>query len=109
MKNLRSDPTLSEIQDYVRITEVERGFSGQSSVEKCLLLGEEIGELFKAVRTTTAIGVDPQSLVTDVAEELADVLNFVFAIANRYSIDLAAAYIEKESRNSTRKWVAKEQ
>ena len=42
---LKSDPTLGDFQDYVRKLEDERGFTDQSAIEKCLLLGEELATL----------------------------------------------------------------
>ncbi len=30
--------------------EIDRGFTEQNILQKCLMLGEEVGELFKAIR-----------------------------------------------------------
>ena len=49
MPHLVIKPTLSEFQNYVTELETERGFEHQTIIDKCLLLGEEVGELFKAV------------------------------------------------------------
>lgn len=38
---LKNKPTLRDYQDYVVDLELERGFSDQNAIEKCLLLGEE--------------------------------------------------------------------
>ena len=48
MPELTKNPTLKEFQKYVEELENERGFSHQTIIDKCLLLGEEVGELFKA-------------------------------------------------------------
>jgi hypothetical protein len=48
MSNLKSEPTLTDIQLYIAELEVERGFANQDVLKKCLMLGEEVGELFKA-------------------------------------------------------------
>jgi NTP pyrophosphatase (non-canonical NTP hydrolase) len=95
-------PTIQQLQEYVAQAEIDRGFADQSAVQECLLLGEEIGELFKAVRASSGIKVDATSTATSVGEELADILNFVVAIANRFQIDLETAYRDKEQRNSSR-------
>ena len=95
---------MAELQHYVGLCEGERGFSGQNSLEKCLLLGEEVGELFKAVRKATGLKTDPVSPISHVGEELADILNYLLAIANRFDIDLDAAFAEKERVNRARSW-----
>lgn len=109
MPALSTNPTIKELQAYVAAIEVERSFADQSVVQKCLLLGEEVGELFKAVRTCSGIGVDPRSSRHAVADELADVLIFLIAIANRVDVDLATAFLEKEARNSDRVWQLQDQ
>ena len=45
-----SDATLKNLQRYVTELEHERGFIHQTTIEKCLLMGEEMGEIFKAIR-----------------------------------------------------------
>lgn len=97
-------PTLQDLQVYVSQLETERGFDTQSLRDKCLLLGEEVGELFKAVRKTEGLTVDPNSEIGDVAHELADILIFLCAIANRCDIDLEAAFRAKEVLNHHRTW-----
>jgi NTP pyrophosphatase (non-canonical NTP hydrolase) len=57
--------------------ERERGFSDETALEKCLLLGEELGELFKAVRKRLGIKTDTQWKESTVEDELADILTFV--------------------------------
>ena len=104
MTELRRGFSLSELQAYVHICEAERGFAGESSLEKCLLLGEEVGELFKAVRKASGMKIDPDSSVSQVSEELADILNYLLAIANRFGIDLDAAFADKERTNRFRSW-----
>ncbi|MBU8893606.1 MAG: hypothetical protein KOO66_12580 [Bacteroidales bacterium] len=102
---LKSNPTLKDYQDYVKNLELERGFEHQDVLQKCLLLGEEVGELFKAVRKMQSIRIDKQnSKITSVEEELADILIYVCAIANRYNIDLEKAFLDKEEVNKKRVW-----
>jgi NTP pyrophosphatase (non-canonical NTP hydrolase) len=50
MPELTKNPNLSNFQNYVAELESECGFANQTIIDKCLLLGEEVGELFKAVR-----------------------------------------------------------
>ncbi|MFC2082865.1 MazG nucleotide pyrophosphohydrolase domain-containing protein [Candidatus Bipolaricaulota bacterium] len=105
MPQLDNHPTLADFQAYVVELEVERGFGDQSSRDKCLLLGEEVGELFKAVRKIEGLKVDAESQFGMISEELADIFIYVCAIANRYSIDLEAAFREKEAINHQREWI----
>jgi NTP pyrophosphatase (non-canonical NTP hydrolase) len=60
---LLPDATLADVQTYVSQLEVERGFNDESVMQKCLLLGEEVGELFKAVRKTHA-GITTRASMT---------------------------------------------
>ena len=102
---LKDDPTLKDFQGYVQELEKERGFEKQDVIQKSLLLGEEIGELFKAIRKMEAIGIDKKnSKITTVEEELADILIYTCSIANRYNIDLEKAFREKEEVNKERVW-----
>jgi NTP pyrophosphatase (non-canonical NTP hydrolase) len=84
--------------------EDERGFSHRDVVQQCLLLGEEVGELFKAVRKHTRMRVETTSVTGTVDEELADVLIYLCAIANRLDISLDEALRKKEAHNETRTW-----
>ena len=101
---LKENPVLSDFQDYVKQLEEERGFSKQNAVEKCLLLGEEIGELFKAIRKSANLKTDVNAKVSAIDEELADIFIYLCSIANRYNIDLEKAFREKEEINKTRVW-----
>ncbi|MCU4175606.1 MazG nucleotide pyrophosphohydrolase domain-containing protein [Carboxylicivirga sp. N1Y90] len=101
---LREKPTLKDYQEYVNMLEVQRGFIDQDVIVKGLLLGEEIGELFKAIRKTNKIKTDINANVGSVKEELADILIYLCSIANRYDIDLEEAFREKEEINKKRVW-----
>jgi len=104
MPELRSNPTLADFQRYVTQLEQERGFAEQSLLDKCLLLGEEVGELFKAIRKSEGLLIDEDSAVGEIGEELADILIYLCAIANRTGLDLETAFRSKEERNHTRTW-----
>ena len=104
MLKLLNNPTLSDFQKYVEELEIERGFSDQSARDKCLLLGEEVGELFNAVRKSEGLKIDKTSDFGNISEELADILIYLCSIANRYQIDLEKAFREKEEINKRRVW-----
>ena len=99
-----SHATLSNLQIYVDELEKERGFKKETILQKCLLLGEEVGELFKAIRKTEKIGIDNNSQVFNIEEEIADILIYLCAIANRCNIDMEQAFRTKEEINKKRKW-----
>lgn len=104
MPILKTKPTLKDIQEYVIELEKERGFSEQTVLQKCLMLGEEVGELFKAIRKQQNIKIDSNSKFGTIDEELADILIFICSIANRNEIDLEKAFRDKEEINKTRIW-----
>ena len=95
---------LWQLQQEVRKFEVENGFAEQSATIKCLLLGEEVGELFKAIRLKSGVGVDVESTQRVVGEELADVFILLLALANRYELDLGDEMMMKLAANRNRTW-----
>lgn len=105
MLPLEKSSALQDLQRYVLEMEEERGFSSRGVVQQCLLLGEEVGELFKAVRKHEKMRTGTTSITGTVDEELADVLIYVCAIANRLGVNLEDALRRKEAVNETRAWV----
>ena len=105
MLPLEKSFALHDLQRYVMEMEEERGFTNRGVVQQCLLLGEEVGELFKAVRKHEKMRTSTTSITGTVDEELADVLIYVCAIANRLGVDLEEALRRKEALNETRVWV----
>jgi len=104
MPNLKEKPTLKDIQKYVGELEKERDFTKDTVLKKCLMLGEEIGELFKSIRKSEKIKIDHNSKFGSVDEELADIIIFICSIANRFKIDLEKAFRDKEEINKKRIW-----
>ncbi len=105
MPELNSQPTLADFQKYVEQLEKERGFAKQTTIDKCLLLGEEIGELFKAVRKAEGLLIDENSNFSEIGDELSDIFIYLCAIANRKNIDLESAFRNKEEKNKQRTWI----
>jgi len=104
---LKQNPTLGDIQAYVSILEQERGFDKTTTnIQSALQLGEEVGELFKAIRKAEKMRVDTNSKFTSIEEELADILIYVSALANRYGVNLEEAFRAKEEINKKRVWSA---
>jgi NTP pyrophosphatase (non-canonical NTP hydrolase) len=102
--NLTPTPTLNEWQTYMRDMCLERGFVNDSLHQECLLLGEEVGELFKAVRKTTGVNIDPSSKASTIADELADIFIYLCCIANMSGVNLEQAVRAKEEVNKQRTW-----
>lgn len=101
---LKNNPTFRDFQEYVKELEDDRGFADQNAIEKCLLLGEEMGELFKAIRKSVNLKMDINSNVGSVKEEIADMVIYLCSIANRFEIDIELAFREKEEINKLREW-----
>lgn len=78
---LKENPTLKDYQKYVTDLEIERGFQDEDVIQKCLLLSEELGELYEAV-----INHDP--LYGSINEELADIIIMLCTVANRFGVNL---------------------
>jgi NTP pyrophosphatase (non-canonical NTP hydrolase) len=104
MPTLPDNPAMHDFQAYARQMEEERGFTDGTPLEQCLLLGEEVGELFKAVRKCSGIKTDEQRDCGSVDLELADILIYTCCLANRFNIDLEQAFRKKEEINKQRTW-----
>lgn len=105
--HLKDNPTLKDIQQYVAEMEIERGFTNITILETYLLLIEEVGELAKCIRKSphTSMCTDStRQYQENAAEEIADVIIVLTAIANRMNVDLEAAFREKEEINKKRIW-----
>ncbi|MCX6824493.1 MAG: pyrophosphohydrolase [candidate division SR1 bacterium] len=101
---LKETPTLGDFQKYVRELEEERGFTDKTILQKCLMLGEEMGELFQAIRKEENITIDHNSKFGTIEEELADIIIYICSIANSYDINLEEAFRKKEEVNKKRTW-----
>jgi len=107
MDELPSNPTLGDLQRYIAARCKERGWDKHSDIEKLMFLTEEVGEVAKEVRRMTGKHGYKRPENTDhLGEELADVLNFVFDIANSNDIDLEKAFRAKWDTVATRIWEA---
>jgi NTP pyrophosphatase (non-canonical NTP hydrolase) len=103
-KGLPAGATLGQLQRYIEGEAKKRGFGDQTALQKCLILGEEVGELFKAVRKEEKMPIGAHSKVGTISEELADVLMYVCTIASFYGVDLEQAFRAKDKIHSKRVW-----
>lgn len=79
-----------------------------------LLLIEEVGELAKAIRKIKRLHEEKNNPAKpqlsevqrreNLGDEFADVLAYLFDLANRFDIDLDMAYRKKMSDNTKRQW-----
>lgn len=99
MFKLKENQLLKDLQEYILETGVELWFDKLSATQRCLMLWEEVWELFKSVRKYEKIKIDKDSKVDSIEDELADILKQVCAVANYFQIDLEKAFIEKEKKN----------
>lgn len=105
-----TDP-LRALQHHVGKLCTHFGWDKASNGEVFLLFMEEIGELAKAIRNHDRLfeekgkaSKDEATLKADLEEEFADILSYLFDLANRYKVDLAKAYSAKTEANFTRNW-----
>ena len=106
-ENLKSNSTLSDIQNYIEKILQLRGLSNQTVRDKLLLLTEEVGELTKAVRKNlSGASIDPDRInnYDSVESEIADVLIVLISVANVLNIDVFKSLKDKEKVNINRKW-----
>ncbi len=103
-KGLPARATLGQLQRYIEREAKRRGFGHQTPLQKCLILGEEMGELFKAIRKEEKMPIGEHSKVGTISEELADVLMYVCTIASYYGVDLEQAFRAKDKVHSRRVW-----
>lgn len=107
MITLREDASMREYQDYIRQLDALHGWQEADIVRKCFLMGEEVGEVFSAIRALDGLASDDPrrpAAVAHAGEEIVDVFNYLLALANRLDIDVEAAFREKNRRNQLRRW-----
>src|SRR6185437_3106172 len=101
LPTLQSEPTLPDIQTYIKDMIHHRGFDGESLQDVFIMLTEEVGELAKSLRKfhgTTRIATD--STVSSVEHEAADVLWMLICVCNKLDINLEDALRSKEEINN---------
>lgn len=101
--HLKENPTLADLQQYVRDMMHERGFDNTVE-QRFMMLFEECGELAKAARTQAGMKLAADTHTADAEEEAADVLIIFLGICNLLDIDLEKAFRVKEERNKKRTW-----
>lgn len=111
---LEPEAPMRSYQTYIEALERMHGWLETDLVHNCFLMGEEVGELFKAIRNHTRYCIEPSAdsrvepglaaSKAAVAAEIVDVFNYLLALANRLDIDLETAFRDKNERNQRRSW-----
>ncbi len=101
--HLKDDPTLADLQQYVREMVAERGFN-DTVTNKFMMLIEEVGEFAKAARKHAGMRYASDARDQDLEGEAADVLMIFLGLCNLMDIDLERAFRAKEEYNKTRNW-----
>jgi len=111
MIELPEGAPMRDYQTYVHELEALHGWLDVDLVHNCFLMGEEVGELFKAVRRVETMfeqggeaAADLDARREEVGDEIVDVLNYLLAIANRLDVDVEAAFRRKNAVNQARTW-----
>jgi len=111
MIELQQGAAMAAYQRYIEELEAMHGWTEVDLVHNCFLMGEEVGELFKAVRRLEKLFEQGEAAAQTetaakgaVAEEIVDVFNYLLALANRLDIDLETAFRAKNARNQSRTW-----
>lgn len=105
MPTLKENPTLPELQAYLKAVCQERGWDKNTDLEMFLLFSEEVGELAKAIREQRGLYAEANKAARwSLEEEFADVLSYLMDLANHFDIDLEAAFRKKDAANAKRDW-----
>lgn len=102
--DLLQSETLEKLQQYVKTTGVERGFSDETAQDSFMLLVEELGEVAKAMRPLHGVKTASDSLRLELSHEVADVQLLLLSLCNKLDINLWDAVVEKEKKNRKRIW-----
>ena len=110
MNELPKNAAMSDYQSLITALETHHGWLDVDLIHNCFLMGEEVGELFSAIRNHEKYfsGKSSPDSKAAVAEEIVDVMNYLLAIANRLDIDVEDAFRRKNARNFSRTWNPKE-
>ena len=106
--------TLPALQAHMRLQCAHFGWDTHNDERAFMLFVEEVGELAKAMRRTLNVQIeqnnpakpilDAAAIKANLSEELADVLNYLIELANRFDIDLDRAYRDSFESHQQRSW-----
>jgi len=97
--------SITALQQYIAAKIKDRGFEDETVHERLLLLTEEVGELINAVRHRSGMNVDQdREPNNEIGEEIADVINMVFAVAIKLGVNTEQEFIDKNLKVDARKY-----
>lgn len=105
--SLPENPTLQDLQTYIRALCAAKGWDSNTYSEIFLLFSEEVGELAKAMRNHEQLHAQQPRTEKErfaLEEEFADVLNYLLDLANYFEVDLEEAFRKKNAKNENRIW-----
>lgn len=82
----------------------QRGFDDEIWQERLLLLSEEVGELIQACRKYGIGHVRDMKEEYEIGEEIVDVINTLFHLANEFDVDVAKVFERKEAKVDERNY-----
>jgi NTP pyrophosphatase (non-canonical NTP hydrolase) len=89
--------TIKHLQEYIADKIKERGFEDETIQERLLLLSEEVGELIHGCRKITGMNIDKnREIMSNIGEEIADVINMVFAVGIKTGLNIEKEFLAKE-------------
>ena len=99
-------PSLPQLQEYTKAVCKAHGWDQATDLETFLLFSEEVGEMAKAIRHRRNLFLEEGKTRDpfELESEFADVLSYLLDLANRFEVDLEAAFRKKEAINATRSW-----
>jgi NTP pyrophosphatase (non-canonical NTP hydrolase) len=106
MIEIKKNPTLGDLQAYTKQVCETNGWDKASHLQTWLLFTEEVGELAKAIRNRDKLYQEKpaEDVQANLEEEFADVLSYIFHLANDCNVDLEKAFRAKEAVNAARTW-----
>ena len=90
---------IRELQEHIAEKIKDRGFEDETLHERLILLMEEMGELAKACRKISRMNSNQNKKNNfQVGEEVADIINLIFAVGIKLDLDIEKEFIKKNKK-----------
>jgi len=106
INTFRDMKDINSMQDFCKRFVEEKGFENESVLETFLLWQEEIGELAHAIRKSTGMKTNEESIRRrhNLEHEMADCLKYLLILSNKLNVDLLRAFRNKQLIDVNRIW-----